>query len=215
MHQSLYSKPLSSSRGDPIFRAHAYPTKIDPTSILACILAHTKPGDVVMDGFAGSGTTAIASLLAENPGEKRLEKLDSILSEYELGRRGCKAFDISGLACSIGSVLTNPPGVDDFSRVANGILDAASQSLAGIYETDFEGEKGVIRHVVWSEHIRCPHCDAEMLLADHMVDLAQPKMKGSDACPHCSVEFSFSDAARITEEVSDPLLGKTRTIRKN
>jgi DNA methylase len=59
----LYGKPIPSTRRGSIFNAHSYPTKINPATIVACIMAHTGPDDLVFDGFAGSGAT-LSSLLS-------------------------------------------------------------------------------------------------------------------------------------------------------
>src|SRR5438105_2185567 len=64
---ALYKKPIVSTRNGPIFNAHSYPTKINTTAIVPFILAHTKPGDVVFDGFAGTGATGLAVALCSNP----------------------------------------------------------------------------------------------------------------------------------------------------
>src|SRR5947209_20007965 len=63
----LYQRPLPASRGGALYGAFPYPTKISPEAIALFIAAHTKPGDSVFDGFAGSGTTGLAALLCENP----------------------------------------------------------------------------------------------------------------------------------------------------
>jgi hypothetical protein len=67
--RALYDRPMKSGRTGALFSAFPYPTKISPETIALFIAAHTKPGDKVFDGFAGSGTTGIAALLCSNPTE--------------------------------------------------------------------------------------------------------------------------------------------------
>lgn len=57
---------MRSTRGGPLFNAFPYPTKISPEAIALFIAPHTKPGDTVFDGFAGSGSTGIAAILCGN-----------------------------------------------------------------------------------------------------------------------------------------------------
>jgi DNA modification methylase len=64
---ALYERPLPASRTGALYTAFPYPTKISPEAIALFIAAHTRPGDTVFDGFAGSGTTGLAALLCENP----------------------------------------------------------------------------------------------------------------------------------------------------
>jgi DNA methylase len=63
----LYGKSLPATRGGSLYGAFPYPTKISPEAIALFIAAHTKPGDTIFDGFAGSGTTGQAAFLCENP----------------------------------------------------------------------------------------------------------------------------------------------------
>ena len=71
--KSLYSKPLPSSRSGAFYNTFPYPTKISPEAIAVYIACTTKPGDVVLDTFAGSGSTGIAALLCEHPTQNMQE----------------------------------------------------------------------------------------------------------------------------------------------
>src|SRR4051812_32191870 len=52
---------LMVSRSDPVYMAHGYLTKVPIAAIEPYIKAFTKPGDVVLDLFAGSGMTGVAA----------------------------------------------------------------------------------------------------------------------------------------------------------
>ena len=49
------------------YKAHAYPTKVPPEVIVRLLLHYTEPGDVVLDGFAGSGMTGVAAQMCATP----------------------------------------------------------------------------------------------------------------------------------------------------
>ena len=49
-------------RTDPIYNCHAYLTKVPIGAIQPFIQTFTEPGEVVVDSFAGSGTTGLAAL---------------------------------------------------------------------------------------------------------------------------------------------------------
>ena len=49
---------VSVGKTDAIYKAHSYHTKVPHLAIVPSILHYTQPGDVVLDGFAGSGMTA-------------------------------------------------------------------------------------------------------------------------------------------------------------
>lgn len=44
-----------------VYRAHGYHTKVPYLAIVPSILHYTEPGDLVLDGFAGSGMTGVAA----------------------------------------------------------------------------------------------------------------------------------------------------------
>ena len=50
-------------RSDPVYNAHSYLTKVPVSAIVPFIEALTKPGDLVLDPFAGSGMTGVAAAM--------------------------------------------------------------------------------------------------------------------------------------------------------
>ena len=60
---ALYDRPVPSTRSGPLFNAHSYPTKINVAAVVPFIVTHTRPGDLIFDGFAGSGVTGLAASL--------------------------------------------------------------------------------------------------------------------------------------------------------
>jgi len=58
-----FTADVSEGKNDPIYNAHSYHTKVPPRAIVRYILSYTEPGDVVFDGFCGTGMTAVAAQL--------------------------------------------------------------------------------------------------------------------------------------------------------
>ena len=52
---------VSVGKSDPVYKAHSYHTKVPHLAIVPSILHYTKPDDVILDGFAGSGMTGVAA----------------------------------------------------------------------------------------------------------------------------------------------------------
>ena len=52
---------MSEGKNDPIYNAHSYHTKVPHKAIMRYILHYTEPGDVVYDGFCGTGMTGVAA----------------------------------------------------------------------------------------------------------------------------------------------------------
>jgi len=53
---------IEVKRTDPVYMAHAYLTKVPVAAIVPFIEAFTEPGQLVLDPFAGSGSTLAAAL---------------------------------------------------------------------------------------------------------------------------------------------------------
>src|ERR1700683_1974876 len=90
----LYKAPLPASRTGALYSAFPYPTKISPEAIALFIAAHTEPGETIFDGFAGSGTTALAALLCENPPEELRAKAKSLGLKVTWGARNAVLYEL-------------------------------------------------------------------------------------------------------------------------
>ena len=60
-HREPFAADVSEGKNDPIYMAHTYHTKVPYKAIMRYILHYTKPGDVVFDGFCGTGMTGVAA----------------------------------------------------------------------------------------------------------------------------------------------------------
>ena len=58
-----FAADVSEGKNDPIYNAHSYHTKVPHKAIMRYILHYTQPGDVVFDGFCGTGMTGVAAQL--------------------------------------------------------------------------------------------------------------------------------------------------------
>jgi hypothetical protein len=52
---------VSVGKTEQLYKADSYHTKVPHLAIVPSILHYTKPGDIVLDGFAGSGVTGVAA----------------------------------------------------------------------------------------------------------------------------------------------------------
>src|SRR5437764_15178402 len=91
---ALYGESLPANRSGALYAAFPYPTKISPEAIALFIAAHTKPGDSVFDGFAGSGTTGLAALLCENPSPAMREEAKRLGLKVTWGARNAVLYEL-------------------------------------------------------------------------------------------------------------------------
>lgn len=60
-HREPFAADVSAGKNDPIYNAHSYHTKVPHKAIMRYILHYTQPGDIVFDGFCGTGMTGVAA----------------------------------------------------------------------------------------------------------------------------------------------------------
>ena len=201
---ALYQNPMKANRSGALFSAFPYPTKISPEAIALFIAMHTKPGDTIFDGFAGSGTTGLAALLCGNPSEEMRNEAKQLGLEPNWGPRNAILYEVGVLGSFIASTLTNPPNPHDFFEAASVLLQESKEECAWMYEaSDPDGNTGKIRHVVWSDILKCPSCRKEATLWDACVSLDPAKITSQFACPNCGTESPVNEVKRVTQKSWD------------
>lgn len=206
--EALYEQAFPAKRTGPLYGAFPYPTKISPEAVALYIASHTKPGDTVFDGFAGSGTTGLAALLCENPSDELRSEADRLGLQVEWGARHAVLYELGALGSFIGKTLTSPPDPQSFRKAANRILTQAEQDTGWMYEaTDPDGNKGAIRYTVWSDLLRCPACRRKVTLWESCVSLEPARIDSTFHCPSCGHEAGFDEVDRLTETVADDVTG--------
>lgn len=211
---ALYKAPLASERTGALYTAFPYPTKISPESIALFIAAHTKPGDTVFDGFAGSGTTGLAALLCENPPAELRAKAKRLGLNVKWGARNAVLYELSALGAFVGRTLTNPPKPLEFKKAAESILAETEKRYGWLYGAqDSAGNEGRIRHVVWSEQFLCPACKGSVTLWDAAIAFSPARIKSDFSCPHCKHKGPISGASRTSEHHYDDFIQKKRSLR--
>jgi DNA modification methylase len=211
----LYERPLPSDRTGALYTAFPYPTKISPEAIALFIAAHTRPGDTVFDGFAGSGTTGLAALLCENPTPELRIRAKQLGLKVEWGPRNAVLYEIGVLGAFVARTLTNPPDPKKFRKAADDILKASEQADGWLYEArDPSGKKGTIRYVIWTDELSCPNCDRHVTLWDGCVSLRPAKISSAFTCPSCEHETALDNVERLIEVTDDDVLGEKRKLRR-
>ena len=72
-HREPFAADVSEGKNDPIYNAHSYHTKVPHKAVMRYILHYTDPGDIVFDGFCGTGMTGVAAQLCGD--KKAVESL--------------------------------------------------------------------------------------------------------------------------------------------
>jgi DNA modification methylase len=128
-----FAADIKEGKNDPIYNAHSYHTKVPPRSIIPYILHYTKPGDVVLDLFCGSGMTGVAAQSCANPPSDILESFPEL--KDRVGPRACILNDLSPAACHIAYNYNTPVNVEALKREFDRIKEAVTEEFAWLYGT--------------------------------------------------------------------------------
>ncbi|MGI9861910.1 DNA methyltransferase [Moorella naiadis] len=147
-----FAADVSEGKNDPIYNAHSYHTKVPHKAIMRYILHYTEPGDLVFDGFAGTGMTGVAAQLCGD--RQAVEALgyrvqdDGIILKPEeengrtvwrpfsrLGARRAILNDLSPAATFIAYNYNTPVDVAEFEGEARRILQEVEDECGWMYLT--------------------------------------------------------------------------------
>lgn len=164
---------LVVGRGDPVYMAHGYLTKVPVPAIMPFIEAYTRPGEVVVDPFAGSGMTGVAAAA--------------------LGRRA-RLSDVSVLGRHIGRNYVNLVDRDLLSKQAEEVVRATRERLVDVYGVTCmaRGSTAKLVKTIWSFQVACSGCGLPVSYYRAME--ASGWSKRDICCPGCRTSVSSKDS---------------------
>lgn len=227
-HREPFAADVSEGKNDPIYNAHSYHTKVPHKAIMRYILHYTEPGDIVFDGFCGTGMTGVAAQMC---GDRevvmslgyQVKPDGTILQEetHEDGERVWRSFsklgvrkavlnDLAPAATFIAYNYNTPVDVVAFEKEALRILKEVEEECGWMYETKYsDGRIGKINYTVWSDVFICPECTHEIVFWDVAVDKDSGQVKDEFECPNCSAHHTKHNIDRAWETKYDSKLQKT------
>jgi len=217
-----FAADVSEGKNDPIYNVHSYHTKVPHKAIMRYILRYTEPGDVVFDGFCGTGMTGVAAQLCGD--KSALAELgfavgsDGMIRDAQgetiakIGSRVAVLNDLSPAATLIaaGYNLTTDP--NRFAKLAGKLLDRFESDYGWMYQTvdPKSQEPCPINFMVWSEIFTCPQCSGEIEFWSLAYNEESGQIAGKSNCPHCGAEITKRDLVRKTTTYFDPAVKTTR-----
>ena len=242
-HREPFAADVSEGKNDPIYNAHSYHTKVPHKAIMRYILHYTEPGDVVYDGFCGTGMTGVAAQMCGN--KAQVESLgytvraDGAILDADgqqisrFGARKAILNDLSPAATFIAFNYNTPVNAAAFEREAKRILAEVEAECGWMYTTLHEASEaetervaGAVRTCSTAEELRqlyeglkspcSPLRDAKSRLQVGKINYTV----WSDVflCPQCSGEIIFFTTAidKKTSQVLDdfPCPSCAATLKK-
>lgn len=228
-HREPFAADVSEGKNEAIYKAHAYHTKVPHKAIMRYILHYTEPGDLIFDGFCGTGMTGVAALLCgdrdavmslgyqvhpdgtilreeiSTGGETSWEAFSS------LGVRRAFLNDLSPAATFISYNYIAPPDAASFEREANRILEEVKDECGWMFETSHRdgSTRGQINYTVWSDVFTCPECAGEVIFSKAAVDKSTGHVSKVFPCPNCDAPLTKKSMERAWSSRYDESLHET------
>jgi DNA modification methylase len=215
-----FAADVSEGKNDPIYNAHSYHTKVPHKAIMRYILQYTDPGNIVFDGFCGTGMTGVAAQLCgdqavveslgyrvDKDGTIKLpitdEKGKTVWKSFsKLGSRLAIQNDLSPAATFIAYNYNTPVDVKVFEQEAKRILNKVEEECGWMYRTLRTEVKRLRTEPpdAWAEKIKaCKDTDnlRAMLSSQHPSLGTINYTVWSDVfiCPECTQEVVFWEVA--------------------
>jgi len=223
-HREPFAVDVSEGKTDPIYMAHAYHTKVPYKAIMRYILHYTNPGDIVFDGFCGTGMTGVAAMMCGASDEATMHQMRLEMGEdIAFGNRYAILNDLAPAATFLSRNYTISTDTQELKKQFENALSETEKELGWMYETahsseyqvGFWGEeKGRINYVVWSDVFICPNCGNEVVFWDEAVDLDKNSINSKFRCPHCQADLGKANSKRAVEVMYDSSIGETVTLSK-
>jgi DNA modification methylase/DNA-directed RNA polymerase subunit RPC12/RpoP len=227
-HREPFAADVSEGKNDPIYNAHSYHTKVPHKAIMRYILHYTEPGDIVFDGFCGTGMTGVAAQMCGD--RKTVESLgyqvkaDGTIMQQETGEDGKTRWvpfsklgvrravlnDLSPAATFIAYNYNTPVDVKAFEKEAKRILKEVEEECGWMYETKHtDGRMGKMIYTVWSDVFVCSECANEIVFWDVAAAKETSEVKEDFLCPHCSSKLAKRNIERVWVTKYDSITKET------
>lgn len=157
---------VSGQRNTAFYNAHSYHTKVPPEAIAPFIKHFSRPGDVVLDPFCGTGMTGVAAQLAQRR---------AVLS------------DLSVVATHLAYNHTRPCDPTTLQEVFDEIARDLHDEFRELYACTDGKERGYLLYTLWGRDAVCPHCKAHFSIWDS-IDRETGRMPSALTCPKCKRE---------------------------
>jgi DNA modification methylase len=164
-----FDQPIDTTKATAIYNMHTYWSKKPHDAIRQYIRHYTRPGDLVLDPFCGSGGTALAALME--------------------GRKAI-AIDRSPAATFITKNYCTPVDAEELQEAFEELKAKVKPEIDWLYETrcDRCGGKATTSYTVYSQVFQCPRCLQKVPLFDCIEVEGRTqagKPKKIKACPYC------------------------------
>lgn len=213
-----YAGDISEGKNNPVYMAHSYHTKVPHPAIMRYILHYTQPGDIVFDGFAGTGMTGVATTRCNKPENDEKYKIEAEWNKQKnalpnWGKRRAILNDLSPIASFISYNYNVDFNLNSFVEESEKLLIEIDKQIGWLYEIEHTNQtKGIINYTIWSEIFNCPSCNGEVVFWEHAISEDKLEQYESFNCKHCKSVLDKNSLSKAFETVYDKI--SERTIKQ-
>ncbi|MDY3069919.1 MAG: DNA methyltransferase [Parabacteroides sp.] len=176
-----YTSDVSEGKFDPLYMHHPYLTKVPHKAIQKYLEYYTEQGDVILDGFAGTGMTGAASRLCNKS-------------------RNAICLDLSPLATFISYCINSDVSGQTFQRETAQIIERVKEELGWMFYTKHtNGDIAEINYVLWSNSYLCNNCSSELIFWDAAVNKKEGKILDTFICSNCGTKLRKTELEKVNE----------------
>ena len=197
-----YAYGITQGKNSAIYNAHTYHTKVPHQVIMRYILHYTQPGDIVLDGFAGTGMAGVAAAICGNPDSESRNEIEKDFSENGFkkpiwGTRHGVCGDLSPLCYHISSNYNGVVNSQGLTKIVDEIVTKLNERFGYFYEVPSHWGKSHVNYFVWSEIVACKNCGTELNVHDLSFDYTKHELHKELKCPKCGTSQQKNDAEKI------------------
>lgn len=211
-----FASDVTEGKGEHFYNVHTYHTKVPYRAIARFLLHYTRPGDLVLDAFCGTGMVGLAAQACED--EAFVRTLSGEASSGSAGPRNAFLIDLSPAAAHIAANYNSHMDVDAFQVEAQRILRDFEDELGWMFTTldDDAGCECPVDYYVWSDIFGCPECGQEVVFWEAGVDqdTGYKKSSKSMTCGGCGATTDRNKYERVTETYYDEFLKESAKRQK-
>lgn len=214
-----YAADVSEGKNNPIYMAHSYHTKVPHTAIMRYLYHYTEPGDIVLDGFSGTGMTGVAGQSCNNPDSSLKYLIEEDFNKQgkkiNQGNRKVILGDLSPIASFISYSFNSKKNVEEIKNRLLNILNKIQTDFKWLYETKHTNNGlGKIEYTIWSDVFSCPLCANELIFWDVARDEENETIKEEFNCDKCNSLLTKRKVDKVFVTKFNQITNKAYKVKK-
>jgi DNA modification methylase len=210
-----YAADVSEGKNHPIYSAHTYFTKVPHAAIMRFILHYTQPGDIVFDGFCGTGMTGVASNFCNDNSSQESLNIKNDSPSIEFGKRNSICSDLSPFGTFVASNYNKNIDIYQAEKEYIRLKKELLHNFPELYLfKDNSKTIGEIEYVVWSQVFQCPTCASEIVFLAVCYDTQIGKVKSEFQCKSCKSQLTKNDLNPVQISEFDNLINDVVKVNK-